>query len=205
MTQMQPFALEATKTRSVQIDGGTWYVARDVTEALGYKNAADAVEKHCGGTATYAKIATAGGSQRVRIISSHDVLRLLNRSKLPASVPVETSSAELIMQALSLTTCESAYTPSPVKPEWIYTGDTRILLEAATYLLKGWTLAQTAEVFDIDSKGIMPQLRRLLRREMRALKIKVEYFRWRDLRSMRANEEFWTPILWDMLLATKHE
>ena len=37
---------EFGSVRTVQIDGEPWFVGRDVAEALGYKNTADAIGKH---------------------------------------------------------------------------------------------------------------------------------------------------------------
>ncbi|MEB1529872.1 BRO-N domain-containing protein [Xanthomonas sp. WHRI 7945] len=78
-----PFQFQSISIRAVQIDGAPWFVGKDIAEALGYVNAADALAKHCKGVAKRYPLQTAGGMQEVRIISEPDLYRLVANSQLP--------------------------------------------------------------------------------------------------------------------------
>lgn len=77
--------------RTVEIDGEIWFVAKDVAEALGYKNTQAAVRKHC------KKPQPVGGDQNAHpsldsqttIIPEPDLYRLIVRSKLPSAEKFE--------------------------------------------------------------------------------------------------------------------
>lgn len=82
-TPVLPFRFESISVRAVEIDGAPWFVGKDIAEALGYANVADALAKHCKGVAKRYPLQTAGGMQDVRIISEPDLFRLVANSRLP--------------------------------------------------------------------------------------------------------------------------
>lgn len=72
------------KIRIVDEKGEQWFVARDIAEALGYKNVNRDIQRHCkGGTETV--LPTTDGSQITKIIPESDFYRLIMRSKLPSA------------------------------------------------------------------------------------------------------------------------
>ena len=52
------------------------FVAIDVCAALGYKDAKDAIKKHCKGLPQYEQVNTNGGVQRLRVINEPDLYRM---------------------------------------------------------------------------------------------------------------------------------
>lgn len=89
MTALDVFSYAGQQVRTVVIDGEPWFVARDVAAILGYADVTNAIKQHCKGVANHHPLATAGGSQNVRIISEPDMLRLIVNSKLPAAEQFE--------------------------------------------------------------------------------------------------------------------
>ncbi|WP_280956383.1 BRO-N domain-containing protein [Candidatus Liberibacter solanacearum] len=52
MSNVIPFEFESNKIRTVMDKDGTiWFVAKDIAEALGYKNISDAIKDNCKGVA----------------------------------------------------------------------------------------------------------------------------------------------------------
>lgn len=74
---------EFGQVRTLEVDGGILFCAKDVATALGYSNHSDAVAKHCKGVAKRYPLMTAGGTQELRFIEEPDVFRLIVNSKLP--------------------------------------------------------------------------------------------------------------------------
>lgn len=65
------------------------WVARDVATALGYKNPADAIKRHCKGVVNRYPLQTAGGMQQLRVIAEPDLYRLIVNSELEAAQEFE--------------------------------------------------------------------------------------------------------------------
>ena len=65
MSSLIPFSFESHSVRAFNIDGTPWFVGKDVAEAQGYKNPADAITRHCKGVAKHYPLQTAGGTQDV--------------------------------------------------------------------------------------------------------------------------------------------
>lgn len=89
MSAVIPFSRDGFSVRAVEIDGEAWFVGKDVCDALGYVNAADAMSKRCKGVAKRYPLQTAGGMQEIRVLCEADVLRLIVSSKLPAAEKFE--------------------------------------------------------------------------------------------------------------------
>lgn len=85
MSNITPYQFEGANIRAMEIDGEPWFVAKDVTDALGYVNSSDAVTTHCKGVAKRYPLQTSGGKQELRVLSEPDVLRLIVNSTLPAA------------------------------------------------------------------------------------------------------------------------
>lgn len=74
----------ASLLRLVVVDDEPLFVAKDVCEALGYKNPRQAVATHCKGVQKR-DTPTSGGIQEVAFIPESDVYRLVMQSKLPSA------------------------------------------------------------------------------------------------------------------------
>lgn len=83
MTALVPFTFEGRSVRAVDVEGVPHLVGKDVAEALGYSDAADAVKRHCKGSVIRRPLSTAGGVQLVRVLTEGDVMRLVVSSSLP--------------------------------------------------------------------------------------------------------------------------
>lgn len=78
-----PFNFGAHAVRVVLRDGEPWFVAADVADALGYRDAANAgriLADHQKGTHT---MSTHGGEQRVIVVNESGLYRLVLRSRKP--------------------------------------------------------------------------------------------------------------------------
>lgn len=62
------------------------FVAKDVAEALGYKNSNKAINDHCKGVTKQYPLETLGGRQSVNVICEADMYRLIFGSKLKSAV-----------------------------------------------------------------------------------------------------------------------
>lgn len=76
--------------RTTMIDGEPWFVAGDVAEAFGYKNASAAVVSHVElGDCRTAKFDTNGGEQTFSVINEPGVYDLLFASQLPNAKEIQ--------------------------------------------------------------------------------------------------------------------
>lgn len=76
--------------RTVQEGEQILFCAKDVAEALGYKDTVNAIKQHCHGVVFHHPIADSlGREQQARFITEGDVYRLIASSKLPSAVRFE--------------------------------------------------------------------------------------------------------------------
>lgn len=87
MTELQIFnSEEFGDMRTVTIDDETWFVGKDVAEALGYSNVRDALSKHVDKEDKgVAKCDTPGGKQDLSIINESGLYALIFGSKLESA------------------------------------------------------------------------------------------------------------------------
>lgn len=102
-TAVVPFQFRNNAIRTVTLDGEHWFVAKDVAEALGYKDTTKAIKLHCKGGAKCHPLPTAGGTQQARIIREPDLYRLIVGSTLPAAQEFEAWIFEEVLPALRKT------------------------------------------------------------------------------------------------------
>lgn len=101
---MQLFKFEdANEIRGGLMNGEPVLVAKDVAEALGFQNAADALKKHCKGVAIHYPLSTRGGTQNVRLIREPDVYRLVLRANTPAAEKFQDWICEEVLPSLRRT------------------------------------------------------------------------------------------------------
>ncbi len=104
MSQIVPFVFESHHVRVVTDERGEpLFVGVDVCKALGYVRHSDAMQLHCKGAATYRPLQTAGGNQKLRVLTEPDVLRLIIGSTLPSAVAFERWVFEEVLPSIRKT------------------------------------------------------------------------------------------------------
>lgn len=85
MNDLQVFNNEEFGTiRTIEIDSEPWFVAKDITERLGYINSSDAIGKHVDEEDKgVAKCDTLGGIQNVTVINESGLYSLVLSSQVP--------------------------------------------------------------------------------------------------------------------------
>ena len=82
MNELQIFKNEEFGlVRTAEIDGKTYFVAKDVANALGYSNPRDAISRHCKGVVKHDSFKE--GGQEISLIPEGDIYRLVIKSQLP--------------------------------------------------------------------------------------------------------------------------
>ncbi|WP_175785309.1 BRO-N domain-containing protein [Burkholderia ambifaria] len=97
------FDFRSTSVRIVVIDEQPWFVGKDVADVLGYADSKSAIKQHCKGAVKHHPLPTAGGLQRIRILSEADMLRLIVSSKLPAAEVFERWVFEEVLPSIRKT------------------------------------------------------------------------------------------------------
>lgn len=98
---IQPFDFQGHEVRVIAEDPEKpLWVARDVATALGYKNPADAIKRHCKGVAIHDTLHTAGGAQKVRVIAEPDLYRLIVGSDLETAQEFERVVFEEVLPSI---------------------------------------------------------------------------------------------------------
>lgn len=87
MTDLKIFENPAFgQVRVLELEGEPWFVGKDVAEALGYSNTADAIQKHVDEEDKLtSRIAIAGQGRNVVIINESGLYSLVLSSKLPTA------------------------------------------------------------------------------------------------------------------------
>ncbi|MEX3555590.1 MAG: Bro-N domain-containing protein [Burkholderia gladioli] len=91
MTNIVPFEFEGHAVRVVTDENGELlFVGKDVAEALGYADTANAIKLHCRGVAKYHPILDSlGRKQEVRVLTEGDMFRLVVNSTPPSAETFE--------------------------------------------------------------------------------------------------------------------
>ncbi len=91
MSEVSRFGHEEFGTiRTVDVDGEVWFVAKDVTDALGYREAYDALESHVRPGQRANRVVAGAGSgiaanRRMAVVNEGGLYRLIMRSNLPGA------------------------------------------------------------------------------------------------------------------------
>ena len=106
------FAFDDKEVRAVSLDGTPYLVGKDVAERLGYADPTTAMKSHCRGVQKLHPIPDAKGrTQKARILSEPDVLRLIMGSTLPAAQRFERWVFEEVLPSIRKTGHYSAVDP----------------------------------------------------------------------------------------------
>ena len=105
MTNIIQFRFNAQEVRTIADDKGEpWFAATDVCAVLGYRNASDAVAKHCRekGIAKRDTL-TAKGNQALTFINEGNLYRLIVKSRKPEAEKFEQLVMEEILPTIRKT------------------------------------------------------------------------------------------------------
>lgn len=84
LSELQIFQNEEFgQVRTVDIGGKTYFVGKDVANALGYSNPRDAISRHCKGVVKHDSFKE--GGQEVALLPEGDIYRLIIKSQLPSA------------------------------------------------------------------------------------------------------------------------
>ncbi|MCX5617009.1 Bro-N domain-containing protein [Bombella sp. TMW 2.2559] len=104
MSNIIPFSFSGHDVRVVQKDGEPLFVGKDICDALGFSNSSKAMDDHCRGvTKRYPISDSLGRTQKVRVLTEGDVMRLIVRSKLPAAQEFEALVFDTILPTIRRT------------------------------------------------------------------------------------------------------
>lgn len=88
MNKLQIFNNEEFgEIRTTDINGKTFFVAKDIANALGYSNPRDAISRHCKGVVKHDNFKE--GGQEISLIPEGDIYRLVIKSQLPSAEKFE--------------------------------------------------------------------------------------------------------------------
>lgn len=84
MSELQIFnSEEFGEIRTVEIKGKTYFIAKDIANALGYSNPRDAISRHCKGVVKHDSFKD--GGNEIALIPEGDIYRLVIKSQLPSA------------------------------------------------------------------------------------------------------------------------
>lgn len=119
--EVSKFQFESYSVRVVVGGNGEpLFVGKDLCDALGYANPADAMSQHCKGVAKRYPLQTPGGRQEVRVLTEADMFRLIVNSTLPAAERFEGWVFEEVLPSIrktgSYTAPGASVTPRVTSP-----------------------------------------------------------------------------------------
>ena len=104
MTDITNFNFRGADVRTIVLPNGEpGFVGKDVAERLGYVDTAQAIRQHCKGALIQQPLPTAGGVQKMRILTEPDVLRLIVSSTLPEAEAFERWVFEEVLPSIRRT------------------------------------------------------------------------------------------------------
>ena len=114
MTNITRYNFNGADVRTIVLPNGEpGFVGKDVCDRLGYANHNDAIGRHCRGVVRHYPLQTAGGMQKMRILTEPDVLRLIVSSALPGAEAFERWVFEEVLPAIRKT---GSYSTRPAAP-----------------------------------------------------------------------------------------
>ena len=118
MTNIIQFKFNTQEVRTLADDKGEpWFAATDVCAVLGYRNASDAVAKHCRekGIAKRDTL-TAKGNQALTFINEGNLYRLIVKSRKPEAEKFEQLVMDEILPTIRKTGRYESPKPAPLTP-----------------------------------------------------------------------------------------
>ena len=146
-----PFSFQTSTIRTVTLDGEHWFVAKDVAEALGYKDPSMATRSHCRGVSKLHPILDSlGRTQEVRIIREPDLYRLIVGSTLPAAQAFEAWVFEEVLPTLHKT---GRYTSKDARHDLEIVEATNRQLQLRISELENQLIQQSIEVDELKRQN----------------------------------------------------
>ena len=169
MTGITCYNFNGATVRTIVLPNGEpGFVGKDVAERLGYEDPTTAIRSHCKGVQILHPLQTAGGVQRVRILTEPDVLRLIVSSTLPEAEAFERWVFEEVLPSIRRTgqyTARPAGGPSNLEQLQMaevlasalrLDGSSRLKLMADATKLLAPALAPLLPVYAIDAPAGAP-------------------------------------------------
>lgn len=135
---IQVFTYKGKEVRTIEIDGETWFVAKDVCEVLGHSNSRMAVENLDDDEKGVSKVYTLQGMQDMTVISEAGLYNLLMRSNKDEAKPFRRWVTHDVLPTIRKTGTYSLNRDNPALLSGIIDG-ARIIIETAG--IKGNQLA----------------------------------------------------------------
>ncbi|MDR8383955.1 phage repressor protein [Pseudomonas sp. JL2] len=96
-----PFAFEARSVRVQEVGGAPWFCATDVCSILGYRNAPDAIAKHCRGAGIAKRdISSSGQKRSLAFIDEGNLYRLIIKSRKVEALRFETWVCDEVLPSI---------------------------------------------------------------------------------------------------------
>lgn len=109
MNNLQIFSNEQFgQVRTLDVNGKTYFVGKDIAEILGYVNPTKAISTHCKGVSKMG-IPSNGGIQQMNVITEGDIYRLTAKSELPGAEKFESWIFDEVLPSIRRT---GSYNPT---------------------------------------------------------------------------------------------
>jgi|GEM_PF-896050 len=148
------FQFENHEVRTVEQDGDVWFVAKDVTDILGYVKSDSALRSHC----KAAKTCSFKMEDQVRVVTiipERDVYRLIMKSTLPAAEQFEEWVVSKVLPSIRKTGSYNAAPQLPALPQtpmemFLLAADAIKDLNSRTLLIE----SRTAQIEDVALEAV---------------------------------------------------
>ncbi|AVP42191.1 hypothetical protein SEA_SUPERAWESOME_72 [Mycobacterium phage SuperAwesome] len=139
-----------TEVRVVSIDGEPWFVAKDVTDILGFKDSVNAIKQHVlPGQSTVVDCHLGGPNPRRTVINESGLYRLIMRSNVPAAAKFQAWVTDEVLPTIRKT---GAYVdPNTELANKIAAGDVEAMMEGFAKTLQIAKEAR-AKVRELEAK-----------------------------------------------------
>ena len=126
MNDLQVFDYQDKEVRTVQIDGETWFVLKDVCGILGIKSTADVFARLDEDEKGVGLIDTPGGGQKMSIVNESGLYSVILRSDKPEAKPFRKWVTSEVLPALRKT---GQYQMKPLSPAEMFAAQAQVNLD----------------------------------------------------------------------------
>lgn len=126
MNELQVFDYQDKEVRTVQIDGETWFVLKDVCGILGIKSTADVFARLDEDEKGVGLIDTPGGEQKMSIVNESGLYSVILRSDKPEAKPFRKWVTSEVLPALRKT---GQYQMKPLSPAEMFAAQAQVNLD----------------------------------------------------------------------------
>jgi prophage antirepressor-like protein len=98
--ELKPFAHQGQEVRTVQINGQSFFVAKDVCDAIGIQNSRDALSRLDDDEVFVSEIPTGAGLRKTNLVNEVGLYHLLLKSTRPEAKPFRKWVTSVVLPAL---------------------------------------------------------------------------------------------------------